>query len=661
MADKTIRISELPSSGSNTAGLYTIGVNASNESVKVPLGDILASAHGEVMFADLDKLCTVNDMLQGKPACYTVLDTLQTSNGTVTLKVGVLWVYSDNMRHVVMQVLNTNFVLDDDGTISGNVHNHDVHEYSRTYAYSTAAGTLHTWTKWQEVGGKGIVDRITNVALAKQDKLVAGDDATRLNGAKLSTKQIFTGSVDATAGAVPTLLPDGGCIYNSSDKKLYIGNSNNQPVEVAKPDDFLFFDTSTNKSYHFDGSSLTELGSKTWTEEIINNAIYTNEEASRKPTYMQINSQRIDFADFPTLNPMLTKKFSILTCKQVAGSNKDFKLFICQDDKNYVVIKYIGWVIQIHVVEKGALRVLFSSVCAQVGANAANVNLLCYDFVAGLLKIYSDGVLTQSITISTDLPDFQYSYMVYSSTDYNLGFAIGSSIYTDAQALEIYNNSIAGKDYLVRDDYVGDAFEDGVWIDGEITKSVTGSSDNAYVQHAGSITQDMQNYQHHLSAHIIMTKGSITPTGFDIHGVSTVNIIDSDGNDLGTKVALEEGKEYDLVYDGIVNAGANNYLLNFTHTADARFELSKLKKRRLGFPVICSINNYTSAGFKQGNGQMLPLPTSYQKFYDTFKPTAITSNSPVQFLGQLYIDASGNVYVGVINGLTRTWKKINNA
>lgn len=217
----------------------------------------LDAAHGEVMIADLDKLCTADDMLQGKPACYTVLDTLVTTKGTVTLKVGVLWVYSDNLRHVVMQVLNTNFVLDDDGTFTGRVHNHDVHEYSRTYAYSTAAGTLHTWSKWQEVGGKGIVDRITNVALAKQNKLTAGDDATRLNGAKLSTKQIFTGSIDTTAGAVPMLLPVGGCIYNSADKKLYIGDSNSQPVEVAKPNDFLFF--SNGKLYHYQFGNFGEV------------------------------------------------------------------------------------------------------------------------------------------------------------------------------------------------------------------------------------------------------------------------------------------------------------------------------------------------------------------------------------------------------------------
>lgn len=260
MADKTIRISELPSSGSNTAGLYTIGVNASNESVKVPLGDILASAHGEVMFADLDKLCTADDMLQGKPACYTVLDTLVTTKGTVTLKVGVLWVYSDNLRHVVMQVLNTNFVLDDDGTFTGKVHNHDVHEYSRTYAYSTAAGTLHTWSKWQEVGGKGIVDRITNVALAKQNKLTAGDKATRIIDDNLETKQIYRGTVINING-VPMLAAGAYC-FNTATKKLYVGAQHDNAVvtdTVPVPDDFLFVDTASGTTYRCDGTTLQNI------------------------------------------------------------------------------------------------------------------------------------------------------------------------------------------------------------------------------------------------------------------------------------------------------------------------------------------------------------------------------------------------------------------
>lgn len=105
---------------------------------------------------------------------------------------------------------------------------------------------------------EGNKDTLDNVLIKKQDKLVAGDDATRLNGAKLSTKQIFTGSINTIAGAVPTLLPVGGCLYNSADKKLYIGDSNSQPVEVAKPNDFLFF--SNGKLYHYQFGNFGEVG-----------------------------------------------------------------------------------------------------------------------------------------------------------------------------------------------------------------------------------------------------------------------------------------------------------------------------------------------------------------------------------------------------------------
>lgn len=282
----------------------------------------LDAAHGEVMFADLDKLCTADDMLRGKPACYTVLDTLVTTKGTVTLKVGVLWVYSDNLRHVVMQVLNTNFVLDDDGTFTGKVHNHDVHEYSRTYAYSTAAGTLHTWSKWQEVGGKGIVDRITNVALAKQNKLVAGDDATRLNGAKLSTKQIFTGSIDTTAGAVPMLLPAGGCIYNSADKKLYIGDSNSQPVEVAKPNDFLFF--SNGKLYHYQFGNFGEV--ETGTTLVAGDKATRIDDAANLATKQIYKGTVMNNADVvPTLE-VGAYCFNIATKKLYVGAQHDYAL-----------------------------------------------------------------------------------------------------------------------------------------------------------------------------------------------------------------------------------------------------------------------------------------------------------------------------------------------
>ena len=47
MVDQKKRISELPLVGS-TDGLMTLGVNAQNESVKVPLGDLLKSYNNAV-------------------------------------------------------------------------------------------------------------------------------------------------------------------------------------------------------------------------------------------------------------------------------------------------------------------------------------------------------------------------------------------------------------------------------------------------------------------------------------------------------------------------------------------------------------------------------------------------------------------------------------
>lgn len=192
--------------GAPTNSLLNAQVSALNTAIgKKADKAALDAAYGEINIDNIDSLCTADDMLQGKPACYTVLDTLTTSNGTVTVKVGVLWVYSDNLRHVVMQVLNTNFVLDDDGTISGNMHNHDMHEYSRIYCYDSNAAShagvaVKTWTQWQEVGGKGIVDLITNVALAKQNKLTAGQ------GIKIVDNTISV-QVDSTLFVVVASLP----------------------------------------------------------------------------------------------------------------------------------------------------------------------------------------------------------------------------------------------------------------------------------------------------------------------------------------------------------------------------------------------------------------------------------------------------------------------
>lgn len=248
---------------------YTDGLREDIDDLREDIPNLqnkLDAAYGEINIDNIDSLCTADDMLQGKPACYTVLYTLTTSKGTVTVKVGVLWVYSDNLRHVVMQVLNTNFVPDDDGTFSSHTHNHDMHEYSRIYCYDSNAAShagvaVKTWTQWQEVGGKGIVDLITNVALAKQNKLVAGDKATRIIDDNLETKQIYKGTVINT-DVVPVALPVGAYCFNTATKKLYVGAQYGYALvtdTVPMPDDFLFIDTASGTTYRCDGTTLNNI------------------------------------------------------------------------------------------------------------------------------------------------------------------------------------------------------------------------------------------------------------------------------------------------------------------------------------------------------------------------------------------------------------------
>lgn len=229
----------------------------------------LDAAYGEINIDNIDSLCTADDMLQGKPACYTVLYTLTTSKGTVTVKVGVLWVYSDNLRHVVMQVLNTNFVPDDDGTFSSHTHNHDMHEYSRIYCYDSNAAShagvaVKTWTQWQEVGGKGIVDRITNVALAKQNKLTAGDGMLIEEGT-ISSLGVIGGTVYNDKDAAINIPAVGTYTFNAATGKLYTAGMrmvNDTPSrylkEIVPPKVFFFYDTAEGKLYFWNGAALTQ-------------------------------------------------------------------------------------------------------------------------------------------------------------------------------------------------------------------------------------------------------------------------------------------------------------------------------------------------------------------------------------------------------------------
>lgn len=182
-----------------------------------------------------------------------------------------------------------------------------------------------TYSK-QEIDAE--VDEIRDAIKKKQDKLVAGDDATRLNGAKLSTKQIFTGSIDTIAGVVPMLLPTGGCIYNSADKKLYIGDSNSQPVEVAKPNDFLFF--SNGKLYHYQFGNFGEV--ETGGTTLVAGDGATRINASTLSTKQIYRGTVININGVPVVLPVGAYCFNTATKKLYVGDSNNQPVEVAMPD-----------------------------------------------------------------------------------------------------------------------------------------------------------------------------------------------------------------------------------------------------------------------------------------------------------------------------------------
>ena len=106
-----------------------------------------------------------------------------------------------------------------------------------------------------DINGETVTPDENGVVSVPIATLVAGDKATRIIDDNIATKQIYRGTVIDING-VPAVLAVGAYCFNTATKKLYVGDSNSQPVEVAKPDDFIFIDTASGTTYRCDGTTL---------------------------------------------------------------------------------------------------------------------------------------------------------------------------------------------------------------------------------------------------------------------------------------------------------------------------------------------------------------------------------------------------------------------
>lgn len=105
----------------------------------------------EVAYGDIDDLATFDEAFAGSesgtPAYYTVYVMVNSHK----VKVGTMEIISDNMAHVVTQVMVTHYVLDENGAITGAHADGDLFRIFRSKKIH--GGTLPTddWTPWSYV------------------------------------------------------------------------------------------------------------------------------------------------------------------------------------------------------------------------------------------------------------------------------------------------------------------------------------------------------------------------------------------------------------------------------------------------------------------------------------------------------------------------------
>ncbi|MBR2097909.1 MAG: hypothetical protein IKH59_10660 [Bacteroidaceae bacterium] len=199
----------------------------------------------------------------GVPAYYTVYD--GTSH---KLKVGVMSVISDNMGHVVTQVMATHYVLDDSGQITGAHSDSDLFLIYRSAKLS--GGTLPTevgdWTPWNYVNNSLLTNAIASIR-------------TDLLGYYLKTETYSKEQVNALIDAINQFeyavvaqLPTAS---SSTRHKIYLVPSTNPDTSNVK-DEFITITTTQNGVIRYSweqiGSTTVDLGGYSTTAQM-NSAI----------------------------------------------------------------------------------------------------------------------------------------------------------------------------------------------------------------------------------------------------------------------------------------------------------------------------------------------------------------------------------------------------
>ena len=261
-----------------------------------------------ISFDNIDNIKNLEDAYEGKPLIYAVTKPKNTTNGKVNVFIGVLEILSDDMSHLVTQVLKTHCLYDTDTK----QFNFDSHTDDRIYqcyrSYNINAPLLTnakgTWTDWnpfvdatiQTVIGalsKKVNELETKITNLENNTVSLGDDG------KVKSSQLpsYLDDVVEFASIVETanLLQES---YNREGTVVYVSSANQFALLVSSDssdestnkyymnwigrdnyanDSFvplegkIFVDKSTDKLYRWNGSTLREVSATELKAASINN------------------------------------------------------------------------------------------------------------------------------------------------------------------------------------------------------------------------------------------------------------------------------------------------------------------------------------------------------------------------------------------------------
>lgn len=155
--------------------------------------DSLSDRDPAVLVTELDSLFSKEAMTAEKPLRYIVTQV----NRDRTMSVGILDMFSDNMGHMLTQVLTTHYKMNSDGVLDFGAHTDDkIYTYFRSYHLSggTSAIPEGTWGAWKlmyDSDTRTLIDTILDIdMLTADDKGVAGGVATLGADGKILPEQL---------------------------------------------------------------------------------------------------------------------------------------------------------------------------------------------------------------------------------------------------------------------------------------------------------------------------------------------------------------------------------------------------------------------------------------------------------------------------------------